>query len=334
MNNEELHALATDFRRLRSEIMDRSNQILSLFEAALKRSAALQTPNEQFNYLDYGIRITEGDYVLTADRSQPASEAALFSESEKRQTARSVEVSHATDLNEGGATANLLRSNSNKVKFFARNALTLPRATGGAHKPEHVNTQQPEAIDSIVTSGQAKQGLQVSDTPKHLIGNLLGGLKPQLSVVTEGNSPLNSCSSNIQSIASISHDHLAEPHSADKLTQESFPESNDATVDLPKGRNFHLAGHESAKDSIVSNTFIPDIKTSNSVAIEFNDLIVQRFIDSNFSSLDANTSQDSVADSVVVASSLPAKERLRGYPENRASIFTRYFRYTIKTPIA
>ncbi|KAJ3216090.1 hypothetical protein HDU81_001193 [Chytriomyces hyalinus] len=115
MNHEELHALACDFRRLQSEMLDRSSQILSLFETALKRSAALQTSNEQFNYLDYGIRIKEGDYILIADRSQPLSEVSLFSESEKRQTAKSVGASHATDLNVRGTPANVSRSNTMTV---------------------------------------------------------------------------------------------------------------------------------------------------------------------------------------------------------------------------
>ncbi|TPX63958.1 hypothetical protein CcCBS67573_g08540 [Chytriomyces confervae] len=313
MNNEELHAMVTDFRRLRSEIVDRSNQILSLFETALKRSAIVQTSNEQFNYLDYGIRITEGDYVLTADRSQPPSEVALFSETEKRQTARSVGVSQAADLNDRGAPANVSRSNSNKMweplkrsltatqKVFDRKMSTLTRkktTAGGTRDQDQLNAKQPETTEP---STQTNQIFQVPELPKHLFVNTLGGaLKPPLSVVAEGNSSLNSCSSTNQSIASISLDRLPEPH----FTKKLFHGSTDSSTDFVSNRNHSLIGHESFKDPTASHPSSPNIIPLRSVAIQFNDLIVQRFSNSNMSSLAANASQDSVADSIAVTNSL------------------------------
>ncbi|KAI8832789.1 hypothetical protein BJ741DRAFT_613733 [Chytriomyces cf. hyalinus JEL632] len=315
MNNEELHALATDFRRLRSEILDRSNEIMSLFETALKRSAVVQTSNEQFTYLEYGIRITEGDYVLTADRSQPASEIALFSETEKRQTARSVGVSQAADLNDRGAPANVSRSNSNKMweplkrsltatqKVFDRKMSTLTRkktAASGTRDPEHINLKQPEIMESALSSAQANQRFQVPELPKHLFVNAIGaGLKPQLSIVTEGNSSLNSCSSTNHFIAPISLDRLQGPHFTEKL----FHGSTDSSTDFVRNRNDSLVGHESVRDFTASHPSSPNI-VPISIAIQFNDLIVQRFINSNMSSLAANASQDSVADSIAVTNSL------------------------------
>ncbi|TPX71605.1 hypothetical protein CcCBS67573_g06132 [Chytriomyces confervae] len=328
MNNEELHAMATDFRRLRSEMLDRSNQILSLFETALKRSAVVQSSNEQFSYLDYGIRITEGDYMLNADRSSPPSEVALFSEGEKRQIARSVGVSHAADLNDRGVTANVSHSDSNKMweplkrsltatqKIFVRSASVLSRkktATGGAHDQEQLNSKQPDTADSGLSSEQAYQKFQVPELSKHLFVNALGGgVKPQLSIVTEGNSSLNSFDSTNQSIACTSLDRLAEPQIAKKLAQnlagqesthaalESYP----ASANVPKQMNKNLIGQQSLRNSSASRKSSPDIIHPISVAIQFNDLVVQRFINSNVSSLDANASQDSVADSIAVTNSL------------------------------
>ncbi|KAJ3396193.1 hypothetical protein HDU80_010056, partial [Chytriomyces hyalinus] len=328
MNNEELHAMVTDFRRLRSEMLDRSNQILSLFETALKRSAVVQSSNEQFSYLDYGIRITEGDYMLNADRSSPPSEVALFSEGEKRQIARSVGVSHAADLNDRGVTANVSHSDSNKMweplkrsltatqKIFVRSASVLSRkktATGGAHDQEQLNSKQPDTADSGLSSEQAYQKFQVPELSKHLFVNALGGgVKPQLSIVTEGNSSLNSFDSTNQSIACTSLDRLAEPQIAKKLAQnlagqesthaalESYP----ASANVPKQMNKNLIGQQSLRNSSASRKSSPDIIHPISVAIQFNDLIVQRFSNSNMSSLAANASQDSVADSIAVTNSL------------------------------
>ncbi|KAJ3233564.1 hypothetical protein HDU81_002120, partial [Chytriomyces hyalinus] len=123
------------------------------------------------------------------------------------------------------------------------------------------------------------------------------------SDLNEGNSSLISRASTNQS-TSTSLDHLPEPQITKKLTQESFHGSIDSSADMPKKRNHSLACHESVRQSIVSHSSTPDIVPPKSVAIEFNDLIMQRLINSNLSSLAANASQDSVADSLPVSNSL------------------------------
>ncbi|KAI8832926.1 hypothetical protein BJ741DRAFT_666826 [Chytriomyces cf. hyalinus JEL632] len=122
MNNEELHQFANDFRRLRADLIDRSNQILSMVEMALKRSTVVPTSSEHFSYLDYGIRITEGDYALHTESSQQLPNIALFAELDKRPMARSLGPSQAASLNEAGMP--MLGSKSRKLLEPLKRSLT------------------------------------------------------------------------------------------------------------------------------------------------------------------------------------------------------------------
>ncbi|KAJ3248949.1 hypothetical protein HDU77_007924 [Chytriomyces hyalinus] len=76
------------FAALRADLIDRSNQILSMVEMAMKRSAATPASSEQFSYSDYGIRIAEGDFVLHTESAQQLPHIALFPELDKRPMAQ------------------------------------------------------------------------------------------------------------------------------------------------------------------------------------------------------------------------------------------------------
>ncbi|KAI8845328.1 hypothetical protein BJ741DRAFT_644754 [Chytriomyces cf. hyalinus JEL632] len=88
--------------------------------------------------------------------------------------------------------------------------------------------------------------------------------------------------------------------------------------------NKNFIGQQSLRNSTGSHTSSPNLFHPISVAIQFNDLIVQRFINSNVSSLDANASQDSVADSF--GDSIAVTNSLLSTPESdlrRQSSFRR-----------
>ncbi|TPX52627.1 hypothetical protein CcCBS67573_g09835 [Chytriomyces confervae] len=91
MNQEDVRKMLKDFRRLRSEIVDRSDFIISMFEAALKTQTTSATPDpspEQMTYQEFGIRLTVDDYTGSAELSPHQSGVSLFAESDKRMSAR------------------------------------------------------------------------------------------------------------------------------------------------------------------------------------------------------------------------------------------------------
>ncbi|TPX64952.1 hypothetical protein CcCBS67573_g08267 [Chytriomyces confervae] len=230
MNNEELHQFANDYRRLRSEMIEKSNQILSMFETAVRRSVTVQPSDEQINYLQFGLRITEGDYASNTD-SQPPLQPALFSEGEKRPSARSLRASHAVNLNEGGEAGASLpkkiweplkRSLTSTQKTFDRNTFgSLQRdiVASGTREPERASTKQPEKVDTTsLFLVQPNQIIQVDESPNHRVPNGLSALKTQLSIVTEGNSQTSSCFSVEPPTSS---NRLPELNFSAKLTQRA-----------------------------------------------------------------------------------------------------------------
>ncbi|KAJ3392571.1 hypothetical protein HDU80_010847 [Chytriomyces hyalinus] len=91
MNQEDVRKMLKDFRRLRCEIVDRSDYIISMFEAALKTQTTGATPDpspEQMTYQEFGIRLTVDDYTGSAELSPHQSGVSLFAESDKRVSAR------------------------------------------------------------------------------------------------------------------------------------------------------------------------------------------------------------------------------------------------------
>ncbi|KAJ3234141.1 Potassium voltage-gated channel sub H member 7 [Chytriomyces hyalinus] len=91
MNQEEVRKMLKDFRRLRSEIVDRSDFIIAMFETALKSHTPSPTPDpspEQLTYQEFGIRLTVDDYTGSAELSPHQSGVSLFAESDKRPSAR------------------------------------------------------------------------------------------------------------------------------------------------------------------------------------------------------------------------------------------------------
>ncbi|KAI8825525.1 hypothetical protein BJ741DRAFT_631765 [Chytriomyces cf. hyalinus JEL632] len=91
MNQEDVRKMLKDFRRLRSEIVDRSDFIISMFEAALKAQTTSATPDqspEQMTCQEFGIRLTVDDYTGSVELSPHQSGVSLFAESDKRMSAR------------------------------------------------------------------------------------------------------------------------------------------------------------------------------------------------------------------------------------------------------
>ncbi|KAJ3242740.1 hypothetical protein HDU78_009031 [Chytriomyces hyalinus] len=326
MNSDDLNQFVTDFRRLRADMIERSNQILSLFEAALKR-CAVQISNEQFKYQDFGIRITEGDYMSSFESSYPASQVALFSEVEKRPMAKSLGASQATNLNNAGLapvlshakSKNLLdplkRSLTDAKRALVRNPSkaihkeskeTGARSSTGrresAERKLRLSAGQRESIESKKRGSlpqepeksSAKQlevldtpfqKLQVIETPKLLISNALNLLKPQLSMVSEGNSSTNSFSAP----ALPSQD--PPPELAVPVTQ---------VPDLNAKESFKVVIDTCPSSSEHGSRLAP----ANCITIEFNDMVIPRVLHSKSSSLDANTSKESILESCAASSPL------------------------------
>ncbi|TPX73903.1 hypothetical protein CcCBS67573_g04831 [Chytriomyces confervae] len=297
MNNEELHQFANDFRRLRADLIDRSNQILSMVEMALKRSTVVPTSSEQFSYLDYGIRITEGDYVLHTESSQQLPHIALFAELDKRPMARSLGASRAASLNEAGMpmvgskSRNLLeplkRSLTASQKLFVRNTPSVTsqgehaesgRWTQTSRASTRNSLQKTESTDTaFVPPPLPYQSLIANDQPKNAALSAFAALKSQLSFVNEATS-------------SATSSLFAEP------SIPVTPSSDGPSVS--KRRTEILAGNEpESVEAWGDQPLSPEQETRfppcNTVAIEFGDFLVPRRLHSGSSSLEANTSQDS-----------------------------------------
>ncbi|KAJ3404269.1 Potassium voltage-gated channel sub H member 7 [Chytriomyces hyalinus] len=295
MNNEDLHRLAKDFRHLRLEMIERSNQILSAFETALKQSSTKPPSNEHMSYLDFGIRITEGDYVASIDTAQAPSQPSLFFEGEKRPAARSITASQQTDLNNGG-TPVISRSNTKKLvepihrsltatkKMFVRTSSMISRhgSLGAGHQSPPTRVQeitavmQPEKIDSAMSPPLPR--FQQSEPQKQLVANALAAMKPQLAIVNERNSAFNSFSS------------VESSHTTPSLFTKKLP------VQI---------GNESSSALIKSHSSTFEQEASILVAIDFGNYAVPRYLRSATSSLKANASADSF-DPVPTTSSLLA----------------------------
>ncbi|TPX63959.1 hypothetical protein CcCBS67573_g08541 [Chytriomyces confervae] len=327
MNSDDLNQFATDFRRLRAEMIERSNQILSLFEAALKRCAVVQISNEQFKYQDFGIRITEGDYMSSFESSYPASQVALFSEVEKRPMAKSLGASQATNLNNASLAPVLSHAKSKNLLDPLKRSLTDAKrplvrnpskvihkesketgarsSTGrresaerklrlSAGQRESVESKKRGSLPQEPEKSSAKQlevvdtpfqKLQVIETPKLLISNALNLLKPQLSMVSEGNSSTSS-------------------FSAAALPPQDLPPE----LAVPVTQVLHLNAKESFK--VIIDTYPSSSEhgsrpaPANCITIEFNDMVIPRVLHSKSSSLDANTSKESILESCAASSPL------------------------------
>ncbi|KAJ3402883.1 hypothetical protein HDU80_004662 [Chytriomyces hyalinus] len=285
MNNEELHQFANDFRRLRADLIDRSNQILSMVEMALKRSAVTPVSSEQFSYLDYGIRITEGDYVRHTESSQQLPHIALFAELDKRPMARSLGASQAASLNEAGMPITLKskklleplkRSLTASQKLFARNR---PAVSQGEHAESRNSLKKTESSDAAFSPPPIPhQSLMANDQPKNAALSAFAALKSQLSFVNEAmSSPTSSL--------------FAEP-------PIPVPSSSDGPP-VSKRRTEILAGNEpESVETWFDQTLSPKQETRflplNTVAIEFGDYVVPRRLHSASSSLEANASLNSL----------------------------------------
>ncbi|KAI8825434.1 hypothetical protein BJ741DRAFT_714754 [Chytriomyces cf. hyalinus JEL632] len=273
MNNEDLHRLAKDFHHLRLEMIERSNQILSAFETALKQSSTKPPSTEHINCLDFGIRITEGDYVASIDAAQSPSQPSLFFEGEKRSAARSVAASQQTDLNFGG-TPGISRSNTKKLLEPIHRSLT-------ATKKMFVRTSSVISRNESLGAGHQSPPTRVfqqSEPQKQLVANALAAMKPQLSIVNERNSAFNSYSS------------MDSSHTTPSLFTRKAP------VQIE---------HESSSALIKSHSSTFEQEPSISVAIDFGNYAVPRYLQSATSSLKANASADSI-DPVPTTSSLLA----------------------------
>ncbi|KAJ3225025.1 hypothetical protein HDU81_008181, partial [Chytriomyces hyalinus] len=234
MNTDELHQIASDFRRLKTEMMERADQILSVFDSALKRTSVVRTSSEHINYLDLGIRITEGDYLASNQSTKPSSHNSLFAEEEKKSAARSLVVSQQTDPNSWGF-ASLARSMSKKVplplartpktgtikhsnvnmSIASRRASIIAGQAGQAGSSTRAldipSTQWPDNLDvpPLSTAPPLPQKLVANEPPKNLMLNVLSVLKPHLSMVTEANSAQASFSSIEPTMVALSPEQAA-----------------------------------------------------------------------------------------------------------------------------
>ncbi|KAJ3228510.1 Potassium voltage-gated channel sub H member 7 [Chytriomyces hyalinus] len=313
MNNEELYQFASDFRRLRADLIDRSNQILSMVEMALKRSTTAPTsPSEHLSYLDFGIRITEGDYVQHTESSQQLPQISLFSGLDKRPMARSLGASQAASLNEAGLP--MLRSKSKKLLEPLKRSLTASqkllvrhppapsqgehadsaRRTSASREPKRNSLKKTESADAaFLPPPLPYQSLIANDQPKNPALSAFAALKSQLSFVTEGNSPTSSSLFAESLIGASSSDGQPVSKLRTEIRAGQESESVEALIDQP---------HSPKQDT----RFL----LCNTVAIAFNDYAVPRFLNSNSSSLDGNTSQDSLP-VLSLLTSPPASEFLR-----------------------
>ncbi|KAJ3230296.1 Potassium voltage-gated channel sub H member 7 [Chytriomyces hyalinus] len=222
MNTDELNQITADFRRLRTEMIERADQILSLFDSALKRTSVVRTSSERINYLDLGIRITEGDYVVSNQSTKPSSYNSLFAEEEKKPAARSLVVSQQTDLNSWGFPS-MSRSKSKK-----EGAAHPGQAGSSTRALETSLTPRPESPDApnLSTAPPHPQKLLANESPKNLMINVLSALKPHLSMVTEANSAQASFSSIEPTMVALSPElGVAKVFPSPSIRRESITES-------------------------------------------------------------------------------------------------------------
>ncbi|KAJ3234417.1 Potassium voltage-gated channel sub H member 7 [Chytriomyces hyalinus] len=285
MNREDLYEFVKDFRRLRSEMMERSNSILALFETALKRSAILETPSEQhFNYLNFGIRITEGDYLASIDSSEPVSQFSLFSEGDKRATARSVDTSLQGDLDKfevssvqrsrmSGMHRRFYKKGSSSIK----GSVSLGRPASTRREPTLASVQQLEQAEpAMLSSSQLNYRHPMNDAYKHAPSNAPNAPKTGLPIVSE----------------TTTHNTL-EPVHVVNSTQESSTILIEPPVPSSKQEGF---------SPVVVN-------------IEFDSFVVPRFLQSASSSTRANTSEIVLlSPELAVASLSTVKSEVRRQP--------------------
>ncbi|KAJ3253884.1 hypothetical protein HDU77_004331 [Chytriomyces hyalinus] len=245
MNTDELNQIAADFRRLRTEMIERADQILSLFDSALKRTSVVRTSSERINYLDLGIRITEGDYVVSNQSTKPSSYNSLFAEEEKKSAARSLVVSQQTDLNSWGFPS-MSRSKSKKlpqplartpitqtlkhsISIVSRRGTAHPGQAGSSTRALETSlTPRPESPDApnLSTAPPHPQKLLANEPPKNLMINVLSVLKPHLSMVTEANSAQASFSSIEPTMVALSPElGVAKVFPSPSIRRESITES-------------------------------------------------------------------------------------------------------------
>ncbi|KAJ3264703.1 hypothetical protein HDU77_007719 [Chytriomyces hyalinus] len=205
MNNEELHRFASDFRQLRADMIDKSNQLLSMVEAAIRRSTTVSlASNENFTCLDFGIRITEGDYIASVELSQPCSQLSMFSEGGKRSSAKSAATSQHADINSWGIPS-ISRAKS-KTSFQSQMPLVhsvlaaaqkksiqnLPNMSNGVSAPagRRRSATSESGIPPMPFEENVAIRTSMQQIPKVSVNESLkrGSLKSSLSMVSEKNS--------------------------------------------------------------------------------------------------------------------------------------------------
>ncbi|KAI8833789.1 hypothetical protein BJ741DRAFT_689750 [Chytriomyces cf. hyalinus JEL632] len=297
MNREDLYEFVKDFRRLRSEMMDRSNSILALFETALKRSAILETSSEQhFNYLNFGIRITEGDYLASIDSSEPVSQFSLFSEGDKRATARSVDTSLQGSLDKFEVSslprskmAEMQRRFNKKGSSSIKGSTSLERPASTRREPTLASTQELEhAEHAILSSTQLNYRHPINDTYKHAPSNAPNAPKTGLFIVTETTTRL-----------SLSTSSIAPSVSSSLRLKEMNSQQGSSSILI-----------EPPVPSSKQEGFSPVV-----VDIEFDSFVVPRYLQSASSSTRANASAISLlSPELAVASLSTVKSEIRRQP--------------------
>ncbi|KAI8835181.1 hypothetical protein BJ741DRAFT_226861 [Chytriomyces cf. hyalinus JEL632] len=221
-----------------------------------------------------------------------------FLKGKKRLAARSVAASQQTDLNYGGTPA-ISRSNTKIMlepihrsltatrKMFVRTSSMLSRNESliAGHQSPPTRVQeitaviQPEKTDLAMSPPALPlPRFQQGEPQKQFVANALAALKPQHAIVNERNSAFNSFSS------------MDSSHTTPSLFARKAP------VQI---------GHESSTALIKSHSSTFEQEPSISVAIDFGNYAVPRYLRSATSSLKANASVDSI-DPVPTTSSLLA----------------------------
>ncbi|TPX73658.1 hypothetical protein CcCBS67573_g05082 [Chytriomyces confervae] len=293
MNREDLHELVKDFRRLRSEMMERSNAILALFETALKRTAISETSSEQhFSYLSFGIRITEGDYLASIDTSEHGSQFSLFSEGDKRAAARSVDTSMQADLDKFEVSSmprskmqGMQRRFNKKGSSSIKGSASLGRPPSTRLEPSTQQLEPPEPV--ILSSAQLNYRRPMNDMYKHTPLNASDGLKPGLSIVAETTRLSLSTSSITPSLSSSLRLKEANSHQESSIISIEPP--------VPSSKQEGCLPHV--------------------VNIEFDSFVVPRFLQSASSSTRANASELSLlSPELAVAALSTIKSEVRRQP--------------------
>ncbi|KAI8822831.1 hypothetical protein BJ741DRAFT_635030 [Chytriomyces cf. hyalinus JEL632] len=170
MNQEDVRKMLKDFRRLRSEIVDRSDFIISMFEAALMTQATSATPDpspEQMTYQEFGIRLTVDDYTGSAELSPHQSGVSLFAESDKRvaaRTGKSIRRKPPSEQIQSHISINTMPSILRKKRASQPDTRGLAKFTDMATDGNFPGTPRRESKTRDEIKRVQKQTLEVSDS--------------------------------------------------------------------------------------------------------------------------------------------------------------------------